>query len=106
MAWYRYTDGLLTLHLYLKPGSKLDRIDGIHADRLNIRIKAPAIENRANKYLVKILADHFAVPKSKIEISRGEKNRKKTVRIYKPKTWPDWFEELTGTPSGHTDNTT
>ena len=96
MAWFRYMDNVLTLQLHLQPGSKLDRIDGVYSDRLKIRIKAPAIEDRANNYLVKFLAVYFGVPKSKIEISRGRQSRNKTVRINQPKSWPDWYIELTG----------
>ena len=106
MTWFRYTDEMLTLQLHLQPGSKTDRIEGIHADRLKIRIKAPAIEDRANNYLVKFLADQFSVPKSRIEISRGRQSRKKTVRIYKPKKQPGWLDELMHTSSRRAGNTT
>lgn len=104
MAWYRYTDDVLTLQLYLQPGGKSDRIDGIHTDRLKIRVKAPAIEDRANIHLIKFLASHFAVPKTNVELSRGRQSRQKTVRIHEPRKWPDWFNELTGTAARHGDN--
>ena len=96
MVWFRYSDDVLILQLYLQPGSKTDNIDGIHIDRLKIRIKAPAIEDRANDYLIKFLAGHFAVPKSSVELSRGRQSRQKTIRIQAPRKWPDWFNELTG----------
>ena len=104
MPWFRYTDDVLTLQLYLQPGGKTDKIDGIHTDRLKVRIKAPAIEDRANNYLIKFLAGHFAVPKSSVELSRGRQSRQKTVRIHAPRKWPDWFNELTGGSSLHGDN--
>ena len=104
MTWFRYTDDILTLQLYLQPGGKSDRIDGIHTDRLKVRIKAPAVENRANDYLLKFLASHFAVPKSSVELSRGWQSRQKTVRIRAPRKWPEWFNELTGSRSFPSDN--
>ena len=99
MTWHTFTDGVLTLQLYVQPGGKTDRIDGIHADRLKIRIRAPAIEGRANNYLINFLADHFAVPKAKVEITRGRQGRKKTVRIIGLLAWPDWFTQLNGPPA-------
>jgi uncharacterized protein len=44
-------------------------------------LNAPAIEGKANKALVKLLARSFAVSKSKIEIIRGLKSRDKVVRV-------------------------
>ena len=99
MAWYRYTDDILILQLYLQPGSKTDSVDGIHSDRLKIRIQAPAREDRANNYLIKFLAGQFSISKSKIELHRGRQSRNKTVKIFHPKTWPDWFNQLANTPS-------
>ena len=46
-----------------------------------VRIKAPAVDNKANKELVKFLCDHFDVSKSSIEIIRGEKSTHKNVLI-------------------------
>lgn len=106
MTWFSYKDEILILQLYLQPGSKTDRVDGLYADRLKVRVRAPAIENRANSSLIKFLSDQFAVPKSRIEISRGQQSRKKTIRIVEPGTLPDWFETLSGTSSRLTGNTT
>ena len=98
MAWSRFTDGVLTLHLHLQPGAKSDRVEGLHAERLKVRIKAPAVENRANDYLVRFLAEHFAVPRASVSITGGRQSRKKTVRIDNPQHWPDWFTALAATP--------
>lgn len=99
MAWSRFGDGILTLRLHLQPGAKADRVDGLHADRLKIRIKAPAVENRANEYLIRFLAEHFGVPRTNVSITGGRQSRKKTVRIHDPTHWPDWFTALAETPT-------
>ena len=41
-------------------------------------------KGRANKALVKILADHLKVRKSCLEIVSGERSRNKTVRVTRP----------------------
>jgi len=46
-----------------------------------LRIKAPAVDNKANQELTKFLSDFFDVPKSNIEIIRGAKSSRKTVLI-------------------------
>ena len=46
-----------------------------------LRIKAPAVDNKANQELTKFLSEFFDVPKSKIEIIRGAKSSRKTVLI-------------------------
>lgn len=100
MTWSRFADGILTLQLHLQPGAKADRVDGLHAERLKVRIKAPAIENRANDYLIRFLGEQFAVPRTSVSITGGRHSRKKTVRIQAPKRWPDWFTALATTRPG------
>jgi hypothetical protein len=39
------------------------------------------VEGRANEALVKFLADIFKIPRSHIEIVRGETSRHKVVRV-------------------------
>ena len=46
-----------------------------------VRIKAPAVDNKANKELTKFLCEHFNVSKSNIEIIRGEKSTHKHILI-------------------------
>lgn len=45
-------------------------------------LNAPAVEGKANKALVRVLADYFSVKKSQINIIKGEKSRDKIVEIY------------------------
>lgn len=44
-------------------------------------VKSPAVEGKANKELIEILADKFDVPKSRIEIVQGEQSHIKLVEI-------------------------
>lgn len=94
MTWYRFDNQNLILQLHVQPGGRLDNIEGIHDNRLKIRVRGRAIENQANDAVRKMLAAEFAVPRTRIKISQGMQNRKKTVVITKPASTPDWFEEL------------
>ncbi|MDN5358883.1 MAG: uncharacterized protein PWP76_726 [Candidatus Diapherotrites archaeon] len=48
---------------------------------LKIWVDAPAVEGKANKRLIEILAKHFGVKKNAIRIVRGGKSREKVVAI-------------------------
>ncbi|HDZ76985.1 MAG TPA: YggU family protein [Candidatus Omnitrophica bacterium] len=50
-------------------------------DNLKVYLTAPAVEGKANKALVKILAGYFDVAKSQINIVKGKKSREKLVEI-------------------------
>ncbi len=48
---------------------------------LHVWVDAPAVEGKANKRLVEILAKYFGVRKSEIKIIRGEKGRNKVIEV-------------------------
>ena len=64
------------------PRAKKTKIVEILADgTLKIKLKAPPIDGKANKELVRFLSKEFSVAKSKIVIVRGEKGRNKVIEI-------------------------
>jgi len=50
-------------------------------DPLRIYVSQPPEDGRANEAVIKLLAEHFDVPKSKIKIIKGEKSREKIIEI-------------------------
>ena len=52
---------------------------GVRGDALAIGVYAPAVEDRANKAVVRYLARLVGVPKSSIAIVRGKTARVKTI---------------------------
>jgi uncharacterized protein (TIGR00251 family) len=50
-------------------------------DNLKVYITDPAVEGRANKKLIEVLADYFKVRKYNIRIVKGERHREKIVEI-------------------------
>ena len=46
-----------------------------------VYLTAPPVEGKANKALIKFLAEHFEVKKSGVRIIRGLKTRDKVVEI-------------------------
>ncbi len=47
-----------------------------------MRLRAPAVEDRANEALVEFLADLLKRPKSAVRILSGERSRTKRVEIH------------------------
>lgn len=79
--WYQYQADLLTIQLYIQPGSKSTEFAGFYDSIPKIRLSSPPIEGRANKELQKYIALMFQVPISKIKLVRGDKSRRKTILI-------------------------
>ncbi len=65
----------------VKAGARHEKISGVRGGRLLIYVKAPPKEGKANKSVRSLIAKALNVPKSRVEIVRGEKSRDKTVHI-------------------------
>lgn len=71
----------MTLTIQTTPNAPRSQIVGWQGDRLKIKVKAPAVEGKANAELVRFLADALGVRPNAIAIVRGETARLKVVRI-------------------------
>ncbi len=87
--WYRWDGGDLILLLHIQPKARKDEISGPHGDRLKIRITAPPVDGKANKHLIKFLAESFDVPAARITLESGDSGRDKRVRIASPRQLPE-----------------
>lgn len=66
--------------LKVVPGAKKNSVKQ-EGERWKVTLTAPAVNGKANKALVVVLADYFGVRKSRIEIIKGLKSRNKTISI-------------------------
>ena len=92
-AFYTWQNNDLILNCYLQPKAKKDEIVGTHNDALKIRITAPPVDGKANKYLLAFLAKQFEVPKSHISLISGELSRNKRIKVKNPLKLPEWLHE-------------
>ena len=67
----------------VKPNSKQQKIEELADGSLNVHLKSPPIDGKANEELIKLLAKKFDVPKSSITIKSGVTSRKKLIIIDK-----------------------
>jgi len=91
MAFYQWQGEDLLLKLHVQPRAKENCIIGIHGDMLKLKIKAPPVDNRANKEITVYLANEFSVNKANIKLISGQQHRDKKFLIKSPKEFPGWF---------------
>jgi len=65
----------------VKPNSKKKEVNQISPNEFCVRVSAPAKEGKANQAVVELLSDYFNVPKSRITITKGFKNKNKIIEI-------------------------
>ncbi|MBU6338916.1 MAG: DUF167 domain-containing protein [Rickettsiales bacterium] len=75
------------LFVKITPNSSQNKIGEIFTDEkdqqyLKINICAVPEDSKANQELIKFLSKTFKIPKSKIEILRGNSSRMKVLKIY------------------------
>lgn len=64
------------------PRSSRNEIVGAMSDgTLKIKLTAPPVDGKANEALIKLLSDHYNIPKSKIKIVSGLTSKNKTIEI-------------------------
>lgn len=69
-------------NVHVKPGSKKGPLVEQGSDgELVVYVRARAVDGKANDAVIVLLAKHFGVPKSRIEIVRGQTSRHKTIRV-------------------------
>ncbi len=86
--YFQWQGADLLLFCHLQPNASQNEFVGLHGDRVKIRIKAPAIDGKANAALIDFLSDEFSTSKSHIKIEQGELGRQKNIRIVSPRKIP------------------
>lgn len=69
------------LFLHCQPGAKKTEVQGIHGERLKLRLAAPPVEGKANEALISWLSKTLSIPKSRITLVSGDTGRQKRIRI-------------------------
>jgi uncharacterized protein (TIGR00251 family) len=70
----------MVIYLKVKPNQRYDRVERI-GNEWQIRLKAPAIDGKANEHLIAFLSGILAISKSKISVKKGKTSRLKCLEI-------------------------
>jgi len=69
------------LRFHIIPNAKVNKVIGEHGDAIKIKLRAPAVEGKANAALRQFLATQLEISKHAIVLERGQKSRDKLVRV-------------------------
>lgn len=71
----------MLIDIHAQPNGKKTEIQGVHGDRLKIRIHAPPVDGKANEEIISFFSLLVKIPKRNIQIVKGETSREKTVLV-------------------------
>ncbi len=71
----------LIVDIRVVPRASRSEVVGLIDGALKVRIASPPVDGAANAELTKLLAKHYKVPKSSVEIISGQHSKVKRVRI-------------------------
>lgn len=74
-------DGAVIFSVRVQPRASKDEIAGEMGGALKVRLRAPAVEDRANEALVEFLAELLKTSRSAVRILSGERSRTKRIEI-------------------------
>ena len=74
-------DESLVVRVRVQPRASVDEIAGVIEGALKVRLRAPALENRANEALIEFLAGVLKTPKSAVRLLSGERSQVKRVEV-------------------------
>ncbi len=72
---------MATLRFHIVPNARANKIMGEHGAAIKIKLRAPAVEGKANAALRSFLAEELKIPERSIALERGQKSRDKLIRI-------------------------
>jgi uncharacterized protein len=75
---------LTRLQVRVTPNARKDAVVACTAEEIRIKLRAPAIEGKANAALLNFLSEITGVPRPKITIRFGRKARVKVIEIEGP----------------------
>ena len=72
---------MATLRVEVVPNARIDKVIGGHGDAIKIKLRAPAVEGKANSALISFLAEQLNISQRAIVLEHGQRSRNKLIRI-------------------------
>jgi uncharacterized protein (TIGR00251 family) len=70
----------MKIQVKVKPDSKTEELSR-EGDSFIAKVREPPREGRANQAVIRLLAEHFGIPKSQVRILSGLNSRNKIVEV-------------------------
>jgi len=75
---------MVAIRVRVQPGASKDEVVGWEDEVLKIRLRARAVEGRANRGLVEFLAESLGLRPRQVTLLKGERSREKLVEVDLP----------------------
>ncbi len=85
----RDVSGAWRVEVWAQPGGAKDVIAGLRDGRLMVKVRAKAVDNKANEALEAFLAHCLGLKARQVRIDSGRTGRRKTFRV-EAGAEPDW----------------
>jgi uncharacterized protein len=69
------------VRVHVVPNAKINSVAGEHGGAIKIKLRASAVEGKANAALLRFLAEQLELPRHAIALQRGQRSRDKLIRI-------------------------
>jgi uncharacterized protein (TIGR00251 family) len=87
--WFsRAADGAWIVRVHAQPGARRTEVAVLHGDALRIRVREPALEDRANVALAQFIAQSLGVARRDVVLASGAKSREKRFEVRDPRADP------------------
>jgi uncharacterized protein (TIGR00251 family) len=74
----------LIVQVRVQPRASKNEIQGVEHGQLRVRTTAAPTDGKANKAVIRLLANYLGVPQSRITLTRGLTHRNKQVSVAGP----------------------
>ena len=72
----------MKIQVKVKPNSKTEGLSQ-EGDSFIVKVKEPPKEGKANQAVIKLLAEHFGIPRSQVRILSGFRSKNKVIEVAK-----------------------
>ena len=70
----------MIIQVKVKPNSRTEEVSQ-ESDSFTVKVKEPPREGKANQAVIRLLAQHFGVPKSQVRILSGFRSKNKVIEV-------------------------
>jgi hypothetical protein len=70
----------MRIQVRVKPNSRTEEVSQ-EIDSFIVKVKEPPREGKANQAVIRLLAEHFGVPRSRVRILNGFRSRNKVIEV-------------------------
>ena len=71
----------MRISVTVTPNAKKPQVTQTGSLAYNVKVDAPAVDNKANLRLIAIIAKHFGIPRGKVLLMKGVQSRLKVLEI-------------------------